>query len=279
MRSKPKPRSTALLRLDADERIIADLLCVKCGANLRGCHVSDRCPNCYHPASDSVHGDYLIHSDREVVQGLAEAARLVELASAVLGVLMVVALATGVISARSLEVAVERAFRVVLATAVLTPVIATLGLVLLTTRHSAAYYWVRYGNPRGLLRVGLGLAGLVALLVVAWHLFGVIALRVGTVLWFGVPMGAFLRGIRQLMRRVPNNPLAAYAQAMFAGLLAFAALAVLTILLRDWPGQTAQWRDSQLALSAISTLAGLGLGVAGFSLVVRVRRTLHGIRR
>lgn len=279
----PKRRPpSSLLRVDAEDRIVADVLCVKCGENLRGLHLADRCPNCRHPASDSVHGDYLIHSDREVVNGLAEAARVVEYGAGVLGGLMILALLASIVSAvrtGSSEGAAESAYKIVLAAAVLSPIVATLGLVLLTTRHTAAYYWVRYGNPRGLLRLGLLLGLVLAAVVVARHYFGAIALRIGIVFWFAVPMGAFLRGIEHLMRRVPNNQLAAYARATFVGLVAFVALSILTILLREWPGSTSSWRDSQLAFTAISGLGGLALGVAGFALVVRVRRTLYSIMR
>jgi hypothetical protein len=270
---------SSLLLIDADDRIVADVLCIRCGHNLRNLLVSDRCPNCTHPASDSVHGDYLIHADRPMVRGLAEAARVVEYGIAILGGLMGLALLVVLLSARSLTGMVEPAYNVVLVGAVISPVVATIGLILLTTRHTAAYYWVRYGNPRALLRFGLLFTLVLAIIVICAAYFGYVALQIGIVVWFLVPLGAFYRGLEHLMRRVPNNQLAAYARAMFVGLLAFATLAILIILLHRWSATDRSWEDSRTAFSAINCLGGIGLGVATHQLLVRVRRTLSSIAR
>jgi hypothetical protein len=127
--------------------------------------------------------------------------------------------------------------------------------------------------------LGLLLILVLAVIVIARYYFGVIALRIGIVFWFVVPLAAFLRGVERLMRRVPNNQLAAFARAAFVGVLAFGALAILVILLRHWSVNDPSLRDSQLAFAAINALAGLALGVAAFQLVVRVRRTLSRIAR
>jgi hypothetical protein len=274
-----RKRPSSLLVVDAEDRIISDVLCVKCGRNLHDLFVTQRCPDCGHPASDSVHGDYLIHADHEVVRGLADAARVIEYGTGILGGLVCIAVLAALISARSLDAAVDSAYDIIFAGAVISPVLAILGLLLLTARHSAAYYWVRYGNPRGLLRLGLLLVLVLAVIVIARYYFGVIALRIGIVFWFVVPLAAFLRGVERLMRRVPNNQLAAFARAAFVGVLAFGALAILVILLRHWSVNDPSLRDSQLAFAAINALAGLALGVAAFQLVVRVRRTLSSIAR
>jgi len=274
-----RKRPSSLLLVDAEDRIVSDVLCIKCGRNLRDLFVAQRCPDCGHPASDSVHGDYLIHADREMVKGLADAARLVEYGSAVLGSLMVIALLAVLISAPSLDAAVDSAYDIVFAAAVISPVVAVLGLMLLTSRHTAAYYWARYGKPRALLPFGLLLAFALAILAVANYYFGVIVLQVVSVFWFVVPLAAFLRGLERLMRRVPNNELAAFARATFVGLLAFGVLAIFIILARHWSVADPSWRDSQLAFTAIASLGGLGLGVAAFRLVVGARRTLSSIAR
>ena len=274
--SKRRPASSLLL-IDADDRIVADVLCIRCGYNLRNLLVADRCPNCTHPASDSVHGDYLIHADRPLVRGLAEAARVVEYGVAILGGLMGLALLAVLLRARSLTEIVDPAYKVVFAGAVISPVVATIGLLLLTTRHTAAYYWVRYANPRALLRFGLLFALVLAAIVVCALYFGYVALEIGIVVWFVVPLGAFLRGVERLMRRVPNNQLAAFARAMFVGLLAFGLLAIVIILICERAGTDPSWEDSRIAFSAINCLGGIALGVATHQLLIRVRRTLDSI--
>jgi hypothetical protein len=274
-----RKRPSSLLLVDADDRIVGDVLCIKCGRNLRELLVTRRCPGCGHPASDSVHGDYLIHADREVVRGLADAAQVVEYGTAVLGGLVGVALLVALISARDLEAAVESAYDVVLAGAIISPVIATLGLILLTSRHTAAYYWVRYGHPRALLRLGFLMAVVLAVIAIAGYFLGRTVLQIGVVLWFAIPLAAFFRGIERLMRRVPNNQLATFARATVVGVAAFAILAILIILLRQQAALDPSWRDSQLAFTTINSLGGLALGVAAFQLVVRVHRTLAGVAR
>jgi hypothetical protein len=270
-------RASSLLLIDADDRIVAEVLCIRCGYNLQGLFVADRCPQCTHPASDSVHGDYLIHADRPLVRGLAEAARVVETGTAILGGLMGLALLAVVLSARSLTAMVGPAYKVVFAGAVISPIVATVGLILLTTRHTAAYYWVRYGNRRALLRFGLLFALALALLLTCTLYVGYVALEIGIVLWFVIPLAAFFRGVERLMRRVPNNQLAAFARAALAGLLAFGLLAIIIILIRERACTDRSWEDSLTAFSAINCLGGLALGLAAHQLMVRVRRTLNSI--
>ncbi len=274
--SKRKPASSLLL-IDSDDRIVADVLCIRCGHNLRGRLVADRCPNCTHPISDSVHGDYLIHADRPLVRGLAEAARVVEYGVAILGALMGLALLVVIMSAQSLTEIVAPAYDVVFAGAVISPVIATIGLILLTTRHTAAYYWVRFGNRRTLLRLGLLAALVLAVIVVCALYFGNVAVQIGVVLWFVVPLGAFFRGVERLMRRVPNKQLAVFARGTFVGVLAFSLLAVVITLTRYWAATDQSWEDSHTAFSAINCVGGVALGVATHQLLIRVRRTLSSI--
>ena len=112
-----------------------------------------------------------------------------------LGGLLAIGMLVSLVSADSIDDAVKRAYEIVFAGAVISPVIAAVGLVLLTTRHSAAYYWVRYGNPRALLWFGLFIALGIAAVAVAASVFGYVAMRIGLVLWFTVPLGAFVRGV------------------------------------------------------------------------------------
>ena len=275
-------RKSSLLLVDADDRITSDVLCVKCGYSLRSRLVSDRCPNCNHPASDSVHGDYLIHADRPIIVGLVDAARLVEYGMLVLGGLMGLALLAALLSLLSnqeLNAFVDRVHGVVFAAAVISPVVATMGVITLTTRHTAAYYWVRYGNPRTYLQAGLGLALGIALIVLAYRYFGGAALQISLIVWFLIPGGAFLRGIESLARRVPNKQLASFARATFVGLMGFGILSAVVVLLGYWAWKDESWRDSHLAFSAISAIGGVALGIAVYLLIVRVRRNLTSLMR
>lgn len=272
-----RKRPSSLLLVDAEDRIVADVLCIKCGHNLRNLYLTQRCPNCNHPASDSVHGDYLIHSDRETVAALADAARLVQYGGAILGGLTGLAVLAALISADSLDAAVRSAYDIVFAAAVISPVVATLGLVLLTARRTAAYYWLRYGNPRVLLRFGLLMALVLAAILVAAAYLGQVAVQIGIVLWFVIPLGAFFRGVERLMRRVPNSQLATFARATLVSLMAFGILAILIILIRDRSARDPSWHDSQLAFTAINCLGGLVLATMAYLLIVRVRRTLTSI--
>jgi len=273
----PGSKRSSLLKVDSDDRIISDVLCIRCGTNLRDLQVADRCPNCRHPASDSVHGDYLIHADKPLVRGLAEAARVIEFGIIILGGLLGLALLASLISARSITHLIEPAYNLVFAGAMISPIIATIGLILLTTRHTASYYWVRFGNKRALLRFGLAFAMILAAAVASTIFFGVIALKIGTVIWFAVPLGAYFRGLERLMIRVPNKQLAAYSRMMLVGMIAFSAIAILIFFIRKLGGDDKSWADSQTAFSAINCIIGVALGVASYQLIVRIRRTLLSI--
>ena len=276
---QPHKTTSSLLLLDADDRIIADVICIRCAFNLRNLTISDRCPNCNHPVSDSVHGDYLIHADKPLVRGLAESAQVIEYGMLILESLMGLALLAALISDRSIAALVEHAFRIVYAGAMISPVIATIGLVLLTTRHTAAYYWVRYGNKRTLLRGGLIFALILALAVTCTLFWGIIALEIGTVVWFAVPLGAFFRGLEQLMRRVPNKQLATFSRGLFAGLLAFAVFAIIIFSLEKLSQRDLSWGESLTAFRGLAGAGGILLGIMAHQLLLRVRRTLLSIAR
>lgn len=274
---EPHRQPGSLRLIDADDRIIADVLCVRCACNLRNLLVSDRCPNCYHPVSDSVHGDYLIHADKPLVRSLAEAARVLEFGLLILGGLIGLALLAALISARVITELVEYAFNIVYAGAMIAPVIASIGLILLTSRHAAAYYRVRCGNRRWLLRGGLTVLLVLSILSACALIFGRAALTIATVLWFAVPLAAFYRGLESLMRRVPNKQLASFARTLLVGLAGFSLLSMLIHVanMQNSP----EWEDSRIAFSAICSLGGIALGVATHQLIVRVRKTLQSIAR
>ena len=275
---KLKAKSSLLL-VDADDRIVSDVLCIRCGNNLRDLHVADRCPQCNHPASDSVHGDYLIHADRVMVRGLADAAQVVEYAIAILAALVGLALLASIVTADDMNMLVERAYSIVFAGMVLAPVVATIGLVLLTTRHAAAYYWVRYGNPRAILRMSLLVVLGLTVISLCGYFIGYIALQISIVIWFVIPLGLFFRGLESLMRRVPNNQLATFSRGMLVGLIGFSVLSIVIIFLRFQCWDDPSWGESLTAFSGINTVGGIGLTIASYQLLARVRRTLFSISR
>ena len=277
---KKKKRASSLLLIDAEDRVVADVLCLKCATNLNNLHIHDRCANCGHPVSDSVHGDYLIHTDKNVVRNLADAARTVEWGVlALCGLVLLGMLFSMLKGLRHLEIRliVEGAYRMVFAGAVISPVVAAVGFVLLTTRGTAAYFWARHGNQRTFLRVGLVAALILAAVTFSVAYFGQVAAEITVVLWFAFPVGGFLRGVERLMRRVPNKQLASFARATFVGLIAFAALSILIIIVRRLALQDVTWSDSATALTAVNLFAGAVVGVAGYTLIVRVHRTLRAI--
>jgi hypothetical protein len=271
--------TSSLLLIDAEDRIVADVLCIRCACNLRNLKIAERCPNCNHPVSDSVHGDYLIHADKPLVRGLAESAQVIEYGMLILESLMGLALLAALISDRSVAALVEHTFRIVYAGAMISPVIATIGLVLLTTRHTAAYYWVRYGNKRTLLRGGLVFALILAVAVTCTLFFGIIALEIGTVFWFAIPLAAFLRGLERLMSRVPNKQLAAFSRGMFVGLIAFGLFAILIFVVEKLAADDPSWSESLAAFRGLAGVGGILLGVMAHQLLLRVRRTLLSIAR
>ncbi len=59
------------LDLDADGRLDQDLICLKCGYNLRGLSPEGRCPECGTAVGRSLHGDRLQYCDPQWVDKLA----------------------------------------------------------------------------------------------------------------------------------------------------------------------------------------------------------------
>jgi MFS family permease len=80
------PPGAPAIALDASGRIAVDIVCRKCGYNLRGLLPDGRCPECGTAVGRSLHGDLLRFSDPEWVQKLASGMNWI-VASIVIGFL------------------------------------------------------------------------------------------------------------------------------------------------------------------------------------------------
>ncbi len=264
--------------VDLEDRIVADLRCIKCGIRLQGTSVNGFCPQCGHPCSDSVYGDYLIYSDRAEIERLDEAARVVIYGGVVLGTIIAVAMLSMVTYSANMIDAVRRGFDTLWAGVLVSPVMSTTGMVLLTRRYSVAYYEAKYFHQRVLLRAGAWLAGiLIALCVAAYHLpaeFQVLLLAA----WATLPSAAFMRGLVRLMRRVPNVKLATYAQVLCAGIWVTGLLSLLFNWLRPMAQNRADWEGPLIALQMVVSIGWLALAIAAFRLLLAIHRNLLAIR-
>src|SRR5512136_1553300 len=96
----------------ADKRVVAAKFCIKCGGDLRGLSIEDRCPTCRHPIYDSVYGGYLIDASRQEPRRIYEMSKVVYYPALFLGGLTAVMLLAELASARSFAVAVGDVFDV-----------------------------------------------------------------------------------------------------------------------------------------------------------------------
>ncbi len=251
-------------RIDTSDRVITDVLCVECGHNLRDRYLTDRCPHCGHSISDSVFGDYLVHAERSRVRRLGDHARLVFYGAAFVTGLTILAGLGTVLGAADAPGAVTRLYDVLQAAAMLIPIPAAIGILLLTQRRSLAWYraWLRQ-------RLASRMQQTSALLVAAALLIGLvgavlaIGLRFGELVlmaWFVVPVAAFWRGFERLMRRLPDRILASRARILFFGTLVFTALALTIRLTRVGIVTPSDPSQTLLILTSINSTIGLLLG-------------------
>ena len=187
------------------------------------------------------------------------------------------ALLASIVTASNMNSLVNQTYNMVFVGMVLSPVVATIGLVLLTTRHAAAYFWARYGNRRTLLRLGLILGLVLVIFILCAYFIGQVAFQIGIVIWFTIPLGLFFRGLENLMHRVPNNQLATFSRGMLVGLIAFSILSIVIIFIRFQCRDDPSWGESLTAFAGINTVGGIGLTIAAYQLLIRVRRTLDSI--
>lgn len=276
MRNLVTDESGALL--DREDRVAADLLCVRCGANLRGQSVNDGCANCHHPISDSVHGDYLIYSDPVSVRKLGDAARMVLYGALLLIWLTAIALVGTLFTGHYLPQIINNAFDVMRFGAAIAPVIAAVGLVMLTPRRTLAFHLARLRRPRRMTQMCLLAAFVIAVVCVASYFAANLVAIVGLVLWITIPIGAFLRGVRGLMLRIPDYTLARMANNEFIAFLALGIASFGVLLLREYAFEHG-WEDALVGLTALICTVGVIVAIRGYILLVRVRDALDRAAR
>ena len=260
--------------LDADDRLISDALCIKCGQSLRGEVFRGPCPGCGHSISDSVHGDFLIDSPRTIPLALAASIGTLEypvyVLSGLVGVGLVVVLAAG----RSLAPTVDDLFNVVLFGAMLSPLLSVIGLVAPTRRKRIPYYIARYGRQPYLMIFVALIMLLLGGVAAAYYFVPATTANALMVLWFAGPGGLLLHGLSRLMHLVPDRPMATRCNAILLLLVllcvaAFSVLQMRQMLVRDHDLET-----GLVVLSILSILGAAGLTIAVFYLLRDVRVTL-----
>lgn len=272
-------RARQMEPVDESKTVTASLLCIKCGSDLRGCSLDARCPACMHPIYDSVYGGFLIDASPREPRRLLEMSNIVLYPALFLGGLTAVMVLATLFTWKDFGDLVYREFEAVFFCAVLSPLVALVGIVVFTGRHTAAYYRARYGNPRLIgLAAGLVVAAFVAVGIVVSR-YGDYAQSVVVITFVTIPTALFLRGFAGLMRRIPSKKL-----ATLAGFAHFAAwsLAVAALFVRVLRPSTPGNRDLEgfvVALTLISTCGALGLGVGILRLLILARRTLRAINR
>lgn len=272
-------RPSKLQLLDADEMIVGEVLCLRCGKSLIGQSLRARCANCAHPASDSLYGDYLIHADKHVVRRLVESARFLLYGVALLAGLAFVTVIASLLGARDFPDGVRLTFDALLTIGVISPLLSALGVLSLTTKGSAAYYAARYFNRRTAQRLGFAtggaLLGLALALVFAPDATG----RVLLLLWVTVPSVLFFHGLAKLMTRVPNHKLAMSARTHLLMMILLGVCALAVLFLRRVSVEQPQWSDTLSGATIIAVLGALGFLGSAFVLLRAMHANLVQVAR
>jgi hypothetical protein len=264
--------------LDREDHVVADLLCVRCGENLRGRLVTESCTRCGHPISDSVHGDYLIYSDPLAVRRLCDASRLVLYGSALVIGLTVVGLLGTLLASRDVPQVIGNAFDVMRFGVSIAPLIAVVGLVLLTPRRTLEFYKARLLKTRYLIVFGLILFAVLTSAIAGYVYAPQVVATLGLVLWILIPVAAFLRGVEGLMLRVPNYSIARLAHSEYALFVVISLLSLAVLLLREYAFERG-WEDMLLGLTVLICISGAFVGARGYLLLTRVRDALDHAAR
>ena len=259
--------------------IIAATRCIKCGVDLRGASVNEPCPQCGHPCSDSVYGDYLIYSDSAEIERLDEATRLVIYGTAVTGVIIVAAIVAAALMSPSFPDAVRQAYRTLFAGVLIFTVVATTGIVLLTRRCSVAYYEAKYFQVRVMVRAGLITIAVLAAIGVAAAYVPEYVRDVLLVVWATVPAVIFMGGLARLMGRMPNIKLANLARGIRAVVWVLGCLTLICRCFSPHCVGKADWEPLIIAVQLILTLGWIGFGFATFRLLLAIHRNFQAIRR
>lgn len=261
--------------VDSNDIVAADVFCVRCGTNLRGGSVHDPCAACYHPISDSVWGDYLIYSHPAEIKRLVDAATLVIYGASLTAGIVGLALLATLLGVRSFVDGVERSFDMMLAGAMISPVIAGTGVALLTRRHSAAYYRSKFSTFR---RLWKHLASVVAIAIacgVTAYFYGWIVQSCLLIAWAAAPAAVFFRGLSRLMHGMPNKKLGAFASALFVCTCLLAVTSLTVRLARPHVVDSADWQGPILALTFVTVLGAGAVGAFGFRLLILARRAIR----
>lgn len=265
----------AVAPVDSNDTITGDVLCIRCGHSLKNQFANQRCQNCLHPNSDSVYGDYLIHSDRDVVWRLYDTATSIIYGALLVGGLIAIATLVSLFSAPSVPASIERAFDMLFTGAMICPILSFVGITLLTRRHYLAYYRARYANRRFVSRssvvLAILLAGVIACTFFAPRSVEVIVLTG----WTTIPPAMFMQGLVGLMRRVPNLKLAGYAGGAMLGVCCLGVLACTVLLLRPLAMGDPDWEGALMALTVLTAVGGIAMGAACLRLLYFVRTTLR----
>lgn len=277
MASTVRPHAAALV--DEFDNVVADVLCVGCGASLQGQGVNAQCPRCAHPISDSVYGDYLVDSDRTRIRPLAEGARMIRYAFTMLLALLAMALFGTIFNQwRTPEHVVIEGYKLFRAFGGLSIVPAAVGMFLLTSRRSLPY-WMAYYRRRAqhvmfVVKVAATFLLVLAALIWAQQKFGLVALQIVAIPACATPLVAFFRGVEGLMRRLPNRQLADLSWLMWFAAVAFAAIDLLLVVLARVIPHDSELYTLILVFTTINFVLGFVIGISVYRLTTLVEREL-----
>jgi|GEM_PF-6173055 len=223
---------------------------------------------------DAIVNDYYSYRATSTPLRLAGATRIVLYSSVLIAALAALALGATIWASADFVDGIEVCFEVLFAATYVFAVPAAVGVILLTPaqRRPQRHGFLR--NPRRMLK----LAGVVALLLAAlaalWMLVGDVLSNVFSVLWAVVPAAALLRGIEQMMNRVPIVKLARLARIELNGVILFGIASLTIFLMRQRIGGDSGYDAAWYALVLIALLGGITLAIGGVALLFRTHRAL-----
>lgn len=265
----------ARVPLDDLGRIAAHLPCVHCGCDLRLYPATLSCPDCALPIADSLYGEYLQDAEPGYVRRLAEAAQVMTLGLALLMALAALAIIGSAPAAPTLRGAVEGAYRLVLALALLAPLLALIGLFVMATRGQGSATMPLKVVARRLRRPLLWIAPLIASAGAAAIAIPPLAPAILLAAWIIWPSTALLHHIEALMQRVPSPELARLAGRLLwlVGSTALGFVGVRTLeMFRPAPGSDLD--VVALMLMVLTLLSAVTLAGLSVLLLNRVRALL-----
>ena len=276
VRALERPRAVPGGPVDPEDRIVADILCVNCSAKIRGQYLTDNCYECGHPNTDSVYGDLLVYSeDKTVVTRLHESALVVIYSAMFTGVLGLIIMLMPMLAATSAVDVIARAFDGIKFAVLVFPLVAFVGMLLLTRHRSLSYFEERYANVPFLVRAAIFLIMGVAAIGFASLYIGPTLRVLAFMVWTMLPPLMFFRGLAGLLKRVPNLPLAAWCNFLIAGILLLGIGGVAVAYLAPLASQSAEWEGPVVALKAVTVLATIGWSIGAFAILRATKRTLE----